>query len=421
MGPPDFYSYMETGRRDEENSKDLYERAEKEGLIPSRARSLLSSPLKGFLRTASSVNPLNPSSLLSPKLKENVLEQVLPTQEKMPEKFLQKTGEYLPYAIGGEGSLIKKGLQSAAGGLAKQLSEESGAPEWAQELIGAAGMSIPDLARALGSRNLRGAASQKPLIEHLKKAGFSEKEITLIIQNPKKLSALSKAAFKFEDKNPFLRNIKEKFSSNLYEPIREQGQKGNFLEGESLRKFENDFHSILDKIPKRHQKLIKSEIEDLFNNPINFTELHDFNVALNDIMKGTTGGKASIGKLKAATHDAQKVLDRNLFDELRLTDKAYSKYHDFLDKMTANNWQMLFNMGHAGSAIWGLLSLNPIYLKSAVVGGITRYSLRKLLTSPRLQNMHLKLWEAVRKNNRSQALKLSEKILEDLKGNSTQS
>ena len=340
-------------------------------------------------------------------MKENLIEQFLPTQEGTAEDVLEFTGENVPLTLLGEGGLLKRGLQALTGGLAKKGAKEAELPEWAQEIVGAAGMVGPSMVKGGLSKALRPSSKQKEVYDFLKSKGLSDKQITPIIQNEKKLSALSRPAMKYNKKPEWLKGIQNKLGE-IYEDIRGKGQNENYLKGEKLTDFENKFYKTLDKLPKRHTRLIKSEVEDLFNQPINFTSLRDFNAAINDVIKGTEGGKASIGKFKEATHEAQKALDPALYKELRDTDKVYSKLRNYTERMTKKNWEGLLTLGHSGHILWGMLTLNPGVLTKAgmLLGG--RYTLREMLSNPRLQNIHSKMWDAFLKNKTSQALKLAD-------------
>ena len=377
----------------------------------SKARSVASAFPKGLIREARKFNPFQSKSAIPDQLSENILNKFLPTKEGAAEDILETAGEFAPHTLLGEGGLLKKGAQALTGSLTKQAAKEFDLPEWMQDIAGVIGTSGPDILKSISSKALRNIPKQQQIIDFLKSKGMSDKEITPLIQNPKKLSWLSKGAMKFEEKSPFLKGIQEKLG-HVFEDIRGRGQSGTFLRGPELAKFDTDFHNILGKIPKRHARLVEKEIDELMNHPIDFTSLHDFNIAVNDIIKATKGGKASVGKLKVATHDAQKALDPSLFNDLRSTDKAYSNLMNFTDKMTKKNWDGIARLGDIGKTITGALIFDPVMMGLSIKGmaasAMTRYTLKQMLTNPRLQNIHKKLQEAVIHNNFSQATKLAE-------------
>jgi hypothetical protein len=383
----------------------------------SKGRSLASAFPKGLIKGSRKFSPIPSVGPIPNKLAEKLIEQFLPTQEGNAEDILEFAGEHAPLAAFGEGGLVSKALQTVGGALGKKTAKEMELPEWAQDLAGGIGMSVPAAGKSVFSKSLVPSDKQKSVVDFLKSHGFNEKEITPLIQDKKMLSWLSKGAMKYEEKSPFLKGIQDKLGG-IYENVRTQGQQGNYLQGQPLRQFEKSFHDLADKIPKRHRRLIEKEIEELFNNPIDFTSLHDFNVAVNDIIKGTTGGKASIGKLKIATHDAQKKLDPALFNDLRKTDKVYSSLMNFTDKMTKKNWEGIAKLGDAGKVVIGALIFNPgmigVGAKGLAAVAASRYALKQLLVNPRLQNLHIKLQNAVSQNKASQALKIAEMIKKEL-------
>jgi len=372
---------------------------------PSRTRSIISAPIKGLIKGAAKFSPLPSTGPIPRKLGERITEELLPTQEKPLENILEFTGENIPLVALGEGGLIKKGVQAASGALAKKAAKDLELPEWAQEIVGSVGLIGPDIARSLGTKALRPSSKQKDIVDFLKSKGLPDKDITPIIQDKKKLAFLSKAASKYEKKDPWLRGIKNKLG-DVFEDIRAQGKQAGYLEKDQLRNFEEEFNNKLDKVPRMYRRLIQKEVDDLMQNPIDFTELHDFNKAVNAIVGDVQGGKAAIGILKEPIEKAQKEISPSLFRDLQKTNESYAKLHNFTDKMTKKNWDNLVNLGQVGQALYGLLTLNPAALKATVSLAATKHSVKNMLTNPRLQNIHLKLWDSFLKNKIPQTLKL---------------
>jgi hypothetical protein len=376
---------------------------------PSRARSLINAPLKGAIKGAAKFSPIPSFGPVPFELGEKVTEQVLPTQNKDLEDILEFSGENIPAVALGEGGLAKKGLQAISGAIGKKGAKELELPEWAQEISGTAGMIGPSLGKSLANKKITPSSKQQSVVDFLRAKGFGEDEITPLIQSKKKLALLSKAALKYEERSPFLRGIQDKLG-DIYTDVRERGT-DKYLRGEDFNKFNDKFTKILDKLNPEHRRIIEKNIEDLQNKPLDFKSLHDFNVTINDKIKAATGGKASIGALKEATHEAQKAIDPSLFKELRQTDEAYSRLKNFTKKMTNTQLSNLINLGEAGHAIYGLLTLNPGAMKVALGTAAVRGAARQVLTNPRLQNIHTKMWEALLDNKIPQLIKLS-KLLE---------
>lgn len=399
------FSEVEKGKNEKSSSFDrLFE--EVSSKQPSRSKSLISAPLKGLIKGAAKFSPLPSFGPIPLETGERITEQFLPTQKNFPEEILELGAENIPLVALGEGGLAKKGLQAASGALAKLSAKELQLPEWAQEVIGAAGMLGPDSAKALGSKILKPSSKQASIVNFLKSKGLSDKDITPIIQDKKKLSFFSKAASKFDKKDSWLKGIKNQLG-NIFEDIREQGSKINPLDADQAIKFHDEFFKKFEKVPRMYRNLVQKEVDDLMNNPITFTELHDFNKAINAIVGEKEGGKAAIGILKEPLEKAQKEISPTLFKDLQMTNQAYSKLYDFTDKMKKKDWHNLINLGQAGQALYGALTLNPAALKAAGIAASTRFLSKQILSNPRLQGIHRKLWHSFLDNKIIQALKLA--------------
>lgn len=372
----------------------------------SKSRSLLSAFPKGFIRSGRKVNPFSPGSPIPEELSEKILQQFLPTREGDTEEILEEAGGIAPHVLMGPESIPLKAAQALSGSVFKKGAKELELPEWAREIAGITGAAAPTAAKATLSKTLRADKIQKPVMDMLRNNGFSEREITPLIQNKKKMSLLSKAALKFEKESPFVRGIKNKFD-NIYDDIRVKGDQDNYLEGAALKDFENNFFKKLDKIPPDFKDLIKRNEELLFEKPINFTSLHDFVMGVNRKIKGVEGGKAVLGILKEPVREAQEKLDAPLYKELRETDSVYRNYKKFLNKLTKKDYDNLIKWGpELGSTALGVITFSPALIKLAGAVGLSRVTAKQLLSNPRLQNIHLKILDSIKNNNPSQFLKL---------------
>lgn len=384
---------------------------------PSKARSLISAPIKGLIKGAAKFSPLPSFGPVGTKLGTRITEQMLPTRPGEAEEVLEFAGENIPAVALGEGGFAKKGLQALSGAVAKKTAKDLDLPEWAQELIGTAGMAGPDIASAFKGKKLLPGPKQKNMVEFLRSKGLSDTDITPIIQDKKKLSLFSKAAGKFEKKDPWLKGIQEKIGG-IYEDIRGTGKQSGYLEGKDLVDFEKAFHEKLQKVPRMYRGLVQKEVDDLMSNPIDFTELHDFKKAINAIVGDVEGGKAAIGILKEPLEKAQAKMNPALYSELKQTDKAYSQLMDFTEKMTKKNWDHLISLGQAGEALYAMLTLNPVALKGAGLAFLTKGASKRILSDPRLQSMHRKIWKSFLENKIPQALKYAQLLEDQIKDDS---
>lgn len=115
---------------------------------PSRTKSLLSAGAKGLRRGGATLNQLLPKGPIPEELAERAFEEVLPSQEKGAEKFIERAGELAPIVATGPEGLGAKGLQVGAGAIAGHLAEKAGLGKTGQGIAEAGALSIPGLAKA---------------------------------------------------------------------------------------------------------------------------------------------------------------------------------------------------------------------------------------------------------------------------------
>jgi hypothetical protein len=119
-------------------AKELPEETE-----PSRARSLISAPIKGYLKGAqSSTIPIFPGGPIPPELSERAFEKILLTQQKAPERFLERGGKLAAY-VTGPGKGLPKLIRAGIGTVGAQLAEELGLSEGVQTAIETGSLLTP--------------------------------------------------------------------------------------------------------------------------------------------------------------------------------------------------------------------------------------------------------------------------------------
>lgn len=130
---------------------------------PSRARSIISAPIKGALKTLQTINPIAPRGPISPQAGEKLLEEFLPTQDKPTEQFLERAGKIAPYVAVGPEGLLAKGIQALGGAAAGQAAKELGFGDVGQGIAEAVGAFAPSLAKGAGklATNLIKAPKEK--------------------------------------------------------------------------------------------------------------------------------------------------------------------------------------------------------------------------------------------------------------------
>lgn len=372
---------------------------------PSRFRSLISAPIKGAVKAGQELaraTSMFSTSPFSPQLEERLTEELLPTQEKLPEELLERGGKLATYLAGGEGSLLSKGLRSGVGALAGQTVKGLGGGEIAQDIAELASMSAPDLAK-----NLVAKKSQSRVVNFLKNKGWTDREITPLIQDPKKIARYAKFSSKGEKVASLNKDIYNKFDS-LYSDVRSTGESLPALKGEQVDSFLGDFENIWEKIPRRYRRKIQGEVDDLFNSPMKFSDFVDFNQAVNAEIGAEEGGRAVLGRLKEATQDAQRMISPELSEELALTNELYSRRANFAKHMKPKQIDDLAEAGKIYGLAAGIADGNFGIIKGVI--GLTgaRKLAREILINPRLQNISDKMLKAFQENKIPTAMKLYE-------------
>lgn len=112
---------------------------------PTRAESLAKAPVKGFLKGLSETaesSPLIARGPVSHEMFQQLTNEVFKTQNKAPERFLERGGKIASYAIGpgkAASKLVRGGLATVGG----QLAQELGLSEGTQSAIETAAFLTP--------------------------------------------------------------------------------------------------------------------------------------------------------------------------------------------------------------------------------------------------------------------------------------
>lgn len=371
-----------------------------------REHSLAHAPIKGAIKGAMQSTVMSPFHNVGPvpaKLGERLLEKFLPTQESPIEGALERAGKIGTSMItGGSGGLIRKGITSLFGGIAGEATKQFGGGEIAQDIAELSGMALPDLAK-----NIPAKKAQERIVGFLRNKGFSENEITPLIQSPEKLARFAKFASKGEKTNQLMRDIYQKFD-NVYGSIREQGENLPGLAREEIAKFEKNFEEKLAKIPKFYRRQIKEEVEDLMNSQMKFTDFIDFDQAVNARIKGVEGGKAVLGTLKEFTGEAKKAISPQLADDMNLANELYRKRIDVSKHLRTKEIEEIIDLGEAATLFAGIADQNVGLIGKVIGLAGTRKLAREMLINPRLQNISKRMLGALKKNQIPIAQKLYE-------------
>lgn len=382
----------------------------------SSVRSKLGALAKGLIRGGRNFSPLHNLGAIRPEMAENLMNQFLPSNEGGIENALEFAGENAPAVAAGPGGVFGKIGQALLGGALKSGAKETNMPWIIQEAANLTGMIGPSAIKGALSKKMLLAASDKNIYEFLKKSGFSDKEITPFLQNKKKVSFFSKFAKKSLTKEE-LRDSLSEMGDVMYSGIREKAAKLPPLKGKPMMNFIHRMEQQLEKIPKHLRKLIQSDVDDLFSSPIGFNELRDFEMLINDKIKSSTGGRASIGILKKPLKKAQADMSPSLFKEKELANEIYSrgaKFSEQMGKHEAGGIGKLVEWGPLGSLASALYALNVPVLVTAGITVTAPFLAKQMLTNPRFYNMHAKLVKAIKSGDKAATLKITQLMVDEI-------
>lgn len=373
----------------------------------SRLKSLGSALAKGVIKGAQSISPLPKLGPVPEKLGLRVTEEMLPSKKELPEELLERGGKLATFLASGEGGLVSKGARAGIGAVLGQTTKELGGGQIAQDIAELGSMGLPDISKAVPVKK-----AQERVVSFLRGKGFSENEITPLLQSPKKLARFAKFASKGEKTNKLMRDIYGKFD-NVYSSIRDEGGKLGGLKDKQIDSFLDEFQTQMDKIPKFYKRQIKEEVDDLLNSELKFNDFMDFDQAVNARIKGIEGGKAVLGTLKKATGNSKKAISPELSNDLNLANELYGKRADVSKHLRTKEIDDLLDLGEIGGLLGGIADQNAgLIAKVLGVTGARKLS-QEILINPRLQNISKRMFNAIKKNKIPVAQKLYEIFKEE--------
>lgn len=376
---------------------------------PSRARSLISAPIKGLfqgIQDVASQSLTHVPGPIGPKLQKKLLDKLLPTKEKALEGGLERAGRLAPLTLGGGESLLAKGIRTGVGAIGGEALKQAGAPEWAQSLAELSAFMAPKL-----SGKLQPKPSQKEAVEFLRGKGLTDKEITPLLQEEKRLRRLAPYAHKGERTRESLAGAHEKLGQG-YQNIKKEGKElASGLNRQQSKEFTSKIEDKLEDISPDFQRLIKDNLKDIRNKEITFNRLYDFYQDINRKIKGVEGGKAVLGILKEPILEGLRDINPRLAKDFESINRFYAKKSQVAGILSPRQVEDLLDLGESYGALVGIATADPglIAKTLGLIGG--RAITEQLLTNPRLQNLSNQMLKAIKDNK----LPLARKFLQVFK------
>lgn len=357
------------------------------------------------------------------------------TPESLREKFRSQTGgEFEPQSRGerigsragglagqlaGFGGGLRSILGGALGGIAGQTGREYGLSEpWATGL---------EIATSLGEgtlkRELLAKAGEKKLIEHARKGGLTDKQITPLLKSKKTQEKLGGLALKTSSLKKSVKDIGRKFDENFYQPLKESSDKLPKLNPKQTEEFFDSLipvqkelaHSKLPTVDKEYAKeqLVKLA-EKVAEEGLRPRDIIDTWQDINKNVQWKKAGSKPYTSVKEVLAKTFKKVSPELAEDFQLTNQLYSKFKPLERALEPNVIDNLLSMGHDAELGLALAFHNPSMLKKALgaVGG--KYVAKELLTNPRYHNFSQKMLNAVYKQDKQAIARLSKQFNEML-------
>lgn len=375
----------------------------------SRTKSLVNAPIKGAVKRAGdiagffqSIAPFIPKGELTPESAQAYAEK-LPTYEKEPERYLERAGGLgLEAALSGGRNLAVKGAQVLGGAALGYAAEKFNLPQWAQSIA----EGLPFFYS--GGKKIPLKSGQKRLGEFMRKEGLTENEITPLLKTPEQIDRWSKWATKGQKSRKLMDAVYEK-SGKVYDNIASEAAKlpNGHVSQEAGMKFLKDVSGIVKDMPHKYRKLIEQDAKDLIKSGGHFNDFTNFYHDLNAVVGGERGGRAIVGKFKGPVLEAMESVSPKLTEDYRLANDLFrtrAKVKGAL--ISPTEFDRFLDIGE-GLALGQSVFNRDIGMMTKVLGATgARLLAREMLINPRLQNISLRIGEALKKNKYMVAEKL---------------
>jgi len=383
----------------------------------SRTKSLINAPAKGAVKRAGDiagfVQDLVPSFIpkgpLTQEKAHKYADENLPTFDREPEKFLERTGGVATEALLSPGGLAAKAVQVPLGAGLGYAAEKFGAPEWVQSIAEGAPFFYS------GGKKIPLKPSQKKLGEFMRENGLTEQEIAVMLKTPEQVNRWGKWAIKGEKNSKLMESIYHK-TGKIYDGIKtEAGALGNkFVTPEAGIKFLNDTSEIIKDMPHKYRSIIKQDAIDLLNSGGDFNAFTNFYHDVNAVIGSESGGKAIVGRIKKPVMEAIESINPKLASDFQLANDLFRTRANVKGALVnPKDFDKLMDLGEGLGLAQGIANRDSGMIAKVVGMSGWRYLAGEMLTNPRLQNKATRIAEALKKNKYMLAEKYTREIIDE--------
>lgn len=376
------------------------------GDIFERDISKIGIPEEQKKKIEETIKPRSPDEM---KEFEKTLSEKFPHKGGFAEQVSEKTGEMLPFVLGGEGGIPGKLLRSGVAATASEGVKELGGGKGAQTIAEILAFSAPDL-----SRRLVGATGrQQQMIELGRGMGMTEEQLVPAVQEETAFRRwLSRYAYKGASTQERLRESREGVGEIL-NTLRDSPEAAQRISRENLIQLMPEYANEYFNLPPTLRRQLERPFQDLMRSP---GRGEDFIRFFQHVNYETTDPRRIQG-FQNVTREAVDRISPGLGEDFRLANEMYRNNLQLQSRLPEPRIDML-SLTKGLSALFGIFTGNYTMLKSAIglLGG--RKLATEFLLNPRLQNLERKTINAINNNQFALAKKTFDLMREDLKDES---
>lgn len=381
--------------------------------IKDYGKTALKGTIEGVSKLGRMMGPLQDESgkTTEQQLQEQteVLDKLLPTDEGFIQKGLRRGLKEAPSVMSFPGSAVQAGTRSIAAGYAGETAKEYGLPEWAQSAAEITAFIGPDLTKKLLS-----SGKNKELIEFAKKMGFSDAEITPLIQSEFKQKWLSKLSPKRGSTQKRLQDTKNRLEQT-YGSLQKSKDAGLEISEKANGTMINELFEKLNEMPREVRGAIEADLNDLLNNKITGKSLINF---YKDINAKFSGNTKQLSLLKEPIKKALSSISPSLSQDFEMVNKLYTKYYPIAGRLKPNLVSDLISAGESIGIVASLTTGQMEYLYGLVGDKAVRQLSKHLLMNPHLQQLSKKMAVAINQNKYALAKQVTQEFKTRIKKHS---
>ena len=333
----------------------------------------------------------------------------------------------LALPIGKLGGLPRIG-RSLLGGFAGEFTEEAGGGPLMQAGAEIVGSSAPGaivnkilpgnkpsslLGKLFPKKNIdpkKIAASsgreytEESFVKALRDRGFSDEQITPLIQSEMKQKVLGKLASKGEETQKILKGS-ETAVGDLYKSLKNHPLANAQLSQPVGRQMLRKLNESYMELPSRLKNFIKEDYDKFLNSKKTPKDMMLLNQHINDVRKSVPNSK-QVGRLKGAIEFGMDSVNKELGEEFKLVNDIKSRFagiEQVLSTKQFDNWMSKAKLGAIPAGVgWAAYSgdVEPLALAVAGAAGmeVLSHHLRNALLKPKYQDLGRKFASAIKQN-----------------------